>query len=294
MKTSSTFRLRRSLRRMKFLLKDSPLTLERRGQELIGRMGAWKMRQCVKFYPADSQTVPMAFAEPEELRCGGAILYLHGGGYCCGGPEYAGSFGAVLAQETGAKVLCPAYRLAPEHRFPAAVEDALEAYRLLLDTFSPEKIAVTGESAGGGLSYALCSAAKEHGLPLPGGIAVISPWTDLTLSGASMETLRDTDPALSPERLQLFARSYTDTPVHPLASPLFGDLSGLPESRIFVGSDEILLDDALRLHAALLSAGSASRITVHEDLWHGYLLYGLEEAKADMDDYCKFLSEVTK
>ena len=235
-----------------------------------------------------------ALIEPKQLRCGGVILYLHGGGYCCGELEYAKGFGAVLAHETGAKVFCPAYRLAPEHRFPAALEDALEAYRLLLDTYAPEKIALTGESAGGGLSYALCVAAKERGLPLPGGIAVISPWTDLTLSGASMETLQESDPALTPQRLQLFSKSYTDTPIHPFASPLYADLSALPESRIFVGSDEILLDDALRLHEALLRHGAKSHITVAPGMWHGYLLYGLEEAKEDMTEYCKFLTEVTQ
>ena len=286
--------LRRSLRKLKFLLKNKPLSAERRGQDLIGRIGYKKLRNQVHFTELSFGRITVPVATPANLRCDGMILYLHGGGYCCGGREYAKGFGAVLANETGAKVLCPAYPLAPEHRFPAALTDTLELYQQLCKSFDPQKIALVGESAGGGLSYALCIAAKERDLPLPGGIAVISPWTDLTFSGESIRTNRDSDPSISLERLQFFAASYTDTPNTPRVSPLFGDLSGLPESRIFVGGDEILLDDSLRLHKKLLSQGCKSRLTVAQDMWHGYLLYGMEETRQDMDDLCRFLTEVTQ
>ncbi len=291
--TPDPSRIRRSLRKLKLLLKNKPLSVERRGQELVGHIGYRKLRGHVHFTEMQFGHFSVAAAEPENLRCSGIILYLHGGGYCCGGQEYAKGFGAVLANATGARVLCPAYPLAPEHRFPAALEDMLELYELLCRSFDPKKIALAGESAGGGLIYALCIAARDRGLPLPGGIAVISPWTDLTFSGSSVQKNREADPSLSLERLRFFAAAYTDTPKDPLVSPLFGELSGFPESRIFVGGDEILLDDALRLHEKLLSQGSKSRLTVAPDMWHGYLLYGMEESGQDMDDFCRFLTEVT-
>ena len=160
-----------------------------------------------------------------------SILYLHGGGYTCGGLDYALGFGSTLADESGAKVFCAAYRLAPEAPFPAAVEDALESYRYLLDKgYAPKKICLCGESAGGGLCFSLCLRLKELGLPLPGSVIAISPWTDLTLSGESFRTNLERDVSLSQEQLAFYTRCYTQEPQTPLASPLFGDLTGLPPS----------------------------------------------------------------
>lgn len=219
----------------------------------------------------------------------GNILYLHGGGYCTGGMEYAAWFGKFIAAATGARTLCPAYRLAPESPFPAALEDALATYRFLLENNPDEKIALMGESAGGGLCYALCLKLKEENLPQPEGVVALSPWTDLTLSGESYQYNRERDPSLSYEKLVVFSKSYTDRPEQPLCSPLFGDLKGLPESLIYVGGSEILLDDSRRMRDALEKAGCRVRLTEAEDMWHVYLFYNLRRYRDHILEISEFL-----
>ena len=168
-------------------------------------------------------------------------------------------------------------------------DDALEAYRYLLETYPGETICLAGESAGGGLLYALCLKAKELGLPQPAGLVALSPWTDLSLSGGSFGYNRDADPSLTKEKLAIFAGSYTDRPTDPFCSPLFGELSGLPESRIYVGGDEILLEDAVRMDAALRAAGCLSELTVAEGFWHAYVLYGIRSRRKDVQAICEFV-----
>lgn len=230
---------------------------------------------------------------PSRNRIPGTVLYLHGGGYCTGGTEYAAWFGKLIAAVTGARTYCPAYRLAPEHPFPAAPEDALAAYRRLLEKYPGEKIVLAGESAGGGLCYALCLRLKEEGLPMPDGIAVLSPWTDLTLSGASYAYNREKDPSLTREKLQLFADCYTADadPRDPLCSPQFGELGGLPDSLILAGGDEILLDDARSLAEALEAAGCRARLTVAQDMWHAYLFYNLRRHRPHVREAAEFVRE---
>ncbi|MBP3728961.1 MAG: alpha/beta hydrolase [Lachnospiraceae bacterium] len=227
---------------------------------------------------------------PSKGRIPGSVLYLHGGGYCTGGLEYATWFGKLTAATVGARTLCPAYRLAPENPYPAAVEDALKAYRYLLETYPEEKIVLFGESAGGGLCYALCLKLKEEGLPQPEGIVAASPWTDLTLSGESYGYNKEKDPSLNREKLKLFAESYGAGCLRePCCSPLFGDLSGLPESRIYVGGNEILLDDAVWMQKALEGAGCSAVLTVAEEMWHVYLFYNLRKFRGHILEIAEFL-----
>lgn len=218
---------------------------------------------------------------PEKSAAPGSLLYLHGGGYCEGDLEYAGWFGKLIASDVKVRTLCPAYRLAPEDPFPAALEDALAAYRFLLERYPEEKICLIGESAGGGLCYALCLKLKEVGLPLPAGIVTVSPWTDLTQSGASYEFNREKDPSMTREKLDTFAAAYTDDPTNPLCSPLFGDLRGMPPGQIYAGGDEIMLEDARRMHYALEKAGAASVLTVAPGFWHAYVFYFFRSRKED-------------
>ena len=182
----------------------------------------------------------------------GTVLYFHGGGYALGSAAASVNLAADVARRAGTTVYTVDYRLAPEHPFPAAVDDALAAYRGLLDRgVPPESIAVSGESAGGGLALALLIAIKEAGLPQPTAAAVLSPWADLTQSGRSYRTKAALDPALTREALSTRADDYlagTD-PRSRLASPLFADLRGLPPLLIQTGTFEILLDDAVRLAA---------------------------------------------
>ena len=285
--------IRSQLNILKKMLSVLSLPTLRRGQNKIGEMMEAKFREQVIRKDHAFDRFDAAWCIPRDERRQGVILYLHGGGYTCGGLEYALGFGSMLAVRSAAKVFCGGYRLAPEHPFPAAVEDALICYRYLLDKgYSPAHITLCGESAGGGLCYSLCMELKRLGLPMPAGIIAISPWADLTQSGGTMESNRENDPSMSKETLDFFAKNYTDTPEAPLASPLFGDLTGMPPSLIFAGGDEILLSDAQRLHEKLLSAGCRSRLWVKEERWHAYLLYGLREDEKDLDAINAFLSAV--
>lgn len=279
------------LAHMKPLLTNCSLEALRKGQNALGELmrAAEHARVLVKRH--DFPAFSAAWVLPEDLRREGVVLYLHGGGYTCGGLEYALGFGSVLADKCGVRVFCAAYRLAPENRFPAAVEDAAAAYRCLLESgYPPEQISFCGESAGGGLCFSLCLYLRQQGLPLPGSIVAISPWTDLTGSGESYETNRDRDVSMSEDQLAFFARCYTDTPEDPLASPLLGDLSGMPPSLIFAGGDELLLSDAQRLCGVLRDRGCVSRLIVRPDRWHAYVLYGLEEDREDLAAINSFLS----
>ncbi|MFJ9714116.1 alpha/beta hydrolase fold domain-containing protein [Streptomyces sp. NPDC101234] len=192
-------------------------------------------------------TVDAPGSDPDRV-----LLYFHGGAYAIGSAADAAGLAADVSRRCGARAVCIDYRLAPEHPFPAAVDDAVAAYRGLLDQGVPaERIAFVGESAGGGLTVATMVAARDAGLPRPASAAVFSPWADLTVSGASATRKAHLDPALTPEALRTRARDYLGptTGTEPLASPIFADLTELPPLLIQVGSHEILLDDALRLAA---------------------------------------------
>lgn len=243
-------------------LPAAPLRWPGRGRRLWGFSFAGVITKRFVWKMQDFPGFPACRISPRNQTPSGRILYLHGGGYTCGGLEYAKGFGSVLASITGAEVLCPAYRLAPEHPFPAGLEDGLTAYKSLLEQEGP--VVLCGESAGGGLIYALCLLAKTEGLPLPAGLIGISPWTDLTASGSSYETNRDRDPSITLEQLDFFASCYTTCRDNPLASPLFGDFTGFPPSLLFVGGDEILLDDSRLLHEKLLASGCSSTLRLHQ------------------------------
>ena len=272
------------------LLGSCKLETIRKGQNKIGEMMEARYRAQVLVREHTFSRFEGAWVLPKDVRRQGVILYLHGGGYTCGDLEYAKGFGAALAVQCGVNVFCAAYRLAPEAPFPAALEDALEAYRYLLDKgYPPEHITLCGESAGGGLCYSLCLKLREQELPMPAGIIALSPWTDLTASGESYEKNRETDPSMTAGMLDFFASCYTDDRTDPLVSPLFGALEGMPPSLIFVGGDEIMRSDAEELHRKLLRAGCVSSLTVTPERWHAYLLYGLEEDQKDFAAMNRFL-----
>lgn len=285
--------IRAQLRKLIRAAAGEPISVERMAQDFLGAI-MQKTAHCeILSQEASFDGFKAAMLSPAMPERDGAVMYVHGGGYCCGDIGYAKGFGTMLASEAMVRVFCPAYRLAPEYPFPAALVDAMACYRYLLKTFSPDKIVLTGESAGGGLIYSMCMQAKLEGLPMPGGLIAMSPWTDLSCSGASFEKNEDIDPSLTRSRLQMFASCYSSELANPLVSPLFGDLSGLPESLIFVGGDEILLDDAAVMHKNLLAAGCKSRLTVAPEMWHAYVLYGLKERRQDMDDIVEFVRRVT-
>ena len=286
--------VRSQLNFFKPFVANCSLEVTRKGQDKLGELmtALHKREVLVKEHPF--ARFQGAWVMPKDQRRTGVILYLHGGGYTCGSLEYAKGFSSVLAAECGVRVFCAAYRLAPEHRYPAALEDALEAYQYLLKKgYAGHQILLCGESAGGGLIYALCLKLKALGLPLPCGLIGISPWTDLTGSGRSYEENREVDPSMSPELLQFYAKCYTDDPADPLCSPLFGDVTGFPPSLLFVGGDEVMLDDTRLLHEKLLKSGCRSKMIVAPERWHAYVLYCLSEnMPQDFETINRFMDKV--
>ena len=269
------------------------LEVTRKGQDKLGELMSALHKREVLIRDHDFERFQGAWVMPKDERRSGVVLYLHGGGYTCGSLDYAKGFAATLASECGVRVFCAAYRLAPENPYPAAVEDALTAFDYLLKKgYASHQILLCGESAGGGLIYALSLKLKQLGRELPCGLIGISPWVDLTGSGASYETNRDNDPSLTQELLEFYAKCYTQNPTDPLCSPVRGDLTGLPPSLLFAGGDEILLDDARTLHDRLKAAGCRSKLFIAPGRWHAYVLYCLQEnMEQDMEEINRFLTQ---
>lgn len=226
------------------------------------------------------------------------LVYFHGGGYTFGGLDSHRDIAWRLAQASRMRVLVVDYRLAPEHPFPAALEDATNCYRWLIDEgYSPSKLAIGGDSAGGGLSVALLINARNLGLPLPAAGILLSPWTDLSMSGDSIRTNAAADPMLSGEILEKMAAYYLGKRDRraPLASPLFGDLSGLPPVMVQVGSMEVLKSDAERLAARIRDAHGEVHIEVWPAVFHVFQVFAarVPEGKQAIAKLGEFLVKKT-
>lgn len=231
---------------------------------------------------------------PRHAATRRTILYLHGGGFVMGSFRTHRGISGRLARGVCARVVTPNYRLAPEHPYPCALDDAAAAYFALLDGgVAPGRIAVAGDSAGGNLAFALMLRLKADGAPLPAALVGLSPFVDMTGSGASMSGNAALDPFLDAVRLPDVVQAYAPgcDPVDPLLSPLFGDLVGLPPCFIQCGGDEILLDDATRMHAALIAAGVVSELEVWPGMPHVWQAFArlLPEGRAALNSVASFL-----
>ena len=306
--------MKRQLEFVKPIADNASLEFSRSFQDRIGRFMQFRRRRNIVVSNQRYSDIPGALIIPKEELFSGVILYLHGGGYTCGSIDYARGVATILSSECGMRVFCLEYPLAPENPYPAALDSAEESYLALLKHgYSKKDIIIAGESAGGGLAYALVQRIKEKGLAMPAGIIAISPWCDLTLSGDSYVHNHEEDPSLTKNRLRYFADCYigavkdstakpkpnlkqTDEMIeakkNPYVSPLFADLRGLPPSIIFVGGDEIMLSDSITMHEKLLEAGVKSQLIVKEGMWHGYLLYSLKSCKTDFSSMCDFIRGV--
>lgn len=230
---------------------------------------------------------------PSGAAIAPVILYFHGGGYVQGSSVSHRHLTSRLALAAKARVLSVDYALAPEAPFPAAVEDALKAYRWLIASgVEPQAIAFGGDSAGGGLTVATLIAARDKGLPMPAAAVAISPWTDLTCETETYKTRADADPMIDQAGIKSIAAAYLNgaDARDPLASPNFGELTGLPPMLIHVGSDEVLLDDAITLHKRARACGVEAEIEEWDGMihvWHAFyqMLPEGERAIERLGDY---------
>jgi acetyl esterase/lipase len=240
----------------------------------------------------DGEWISPANAPPDR-----AVLYFHGGGFRIGSVASHRNLIAQIADTSGCRVLAINYRLAPEHRFPAALDDALAAYGWMLDgRFRPENIALAGDSAGGNLVLAAMLALRERGLPLPVAGTLMSPWTDLVASGASYVSRAEVDPIHQRSMILALAKNYLGErgdPCDPLVSPVYADLKGLPPLLIQVGNRETVLDDSTMFADKARDAGVDVELQVWDGMIHVFQMFGaqLPEAHQAIAAIAKFLNQ---
>jgi acetyl esterase/lipase len=232
----------------------------------------------------------------EEIKKDRVILYFHGGGYAHGSEKNYRLILGEMIKETGINTFSFDYRLAPEHPYPAAFEDAIKAYDFLIgEGVRGKDMIFAGDSAGGGLAFATALYLKDKDMELPGKILVMSPWTDLACTGNSIQKNAKTELFVPEKLLKEYSNGYVgkEDSRNPYISPLYGDLQGLPDSYINVGSHETLLDDSTRFHEKLLQSGVKSKLSVGEGLFHCYPLFALalDEAAEEFERMHRFILE---
>lgn len=225
------------------------------------------------------------------------ILYCHGGGYSTGSSIYARTLTTKLAASTSMDVLCFDYRLAPEHPYPAATEDAMKIWNyLMLLGYGARDIIVAGDSAGGNLALSLVLQLKEQKRLLPRGLILMSPWTDLTSSGKSHISKAAIDPVLNAGYLQEMIANYAkeEELTNPYISPLFGNFEGFPPTYIQVGDNEILLNDATRLHKKMVKENVSVKIDIFKGMWHVFQMSPFKTALEAMDKNAEFIYDICR
>lgn len=242
-------------------------------------------------------SLPAEWVRPEHGVAGHTvILYCHGGGYTCGQLGYARILASKLALHTGFDVLSFEYRLAPEDPYPAALEDAVAAWdHLMYRGVGARQVIVAGDSAGGNLALELALTLKANGRLLPRGLILMSPWTDMTCSGASHTECLELDPMLTPEYLTALRQAYAGPDADwslPCYSPLFADLRGLPPALIQVGSHELLRSDSEELHAAFQRQEVYSRLEVYDECWHVFQQVPVPQAARAMESISRFVQQI--
>ena len=258
----------------------------RKGFEMLA--GIFPVAADIKRESASANGVPGEWITAPNSTDATTILYLHGGGYTIGSVNTHADMVSRICRASGARALSLDYRLAPEHPFPAAIEDATKAYRWLLGQgIRPESIVISGDSAGGGLTAATLLELKKSGDPLPGAAVLLSPWTDLDETGDSMKTRAEVDPMIQVDPAKTMAKLYAGKAAltDPLVSPLYGDYSGLPPILIQVGDAEVLLDDSTRYAERAKAAGVDVTLEVFDEMIHVFQIFAatLPEAQQAID-----------
>ena len=276
---------------------EGPPTVEAIRVRFAALMATMIVPDQLRTTPVTLGTRPALLVEPTDGPRPGTILYFHGGSNMFGSPETALSLTGNLVARTGLRALSVDYRLAPEHPFPAGVEDALSAYRALLDRGEdPSAIAFAGDSAGGGHAVTTCLAARDAGLPVPAAIVAFSPGLDYTRTGASIDAKDGIDPILTRETLRYTGAMYLagQDPHQPLLSPAtLADLTGFPPLLLQAGTNEVLLDDSTRLAARARAAGVDVILDITADVPHVFQTYAgvLDEADEALDRAALFLTQ---
>ena len=269
---------------------DTPLDERRAAMERIDRLPRPRR---MDYQDTVVGGVPAILATPTRVPVERHIVYLHGGGYVVGSPRTHIAFAARLARRAHAAVSVVDYRLAPEHPYPAAIDDCVAAYRGVIESVDPALVTIAGDSAGGGATLATLRALRDGGDPLPSAAYLISPWTDLTGRGETTRTKAHVDPMIEASWLVTVAEQYAaGRPLDdPGVSPLYADLAGLPPLLVQVGSDEVLLSDSTRLVARARAAGTAADLDVRDGMWHVYQAFAemMPEATAAVIEAAAFI-----
>lgn len=275
----------------------TPLPVAQMRDNFAALMAMFPVPSGVRRTPTELAGRPAVLVEPEGDHRGGTILYFHGGSSALGSPETAMVLTASLVVRTGVRAISLDYRLAPEHPFPAGLEDCLAAYRALLDDgIDPASIVFAGDSAGGGLTVTTCLAARDAGLPLPAAIAAFSPGLDHTRSGDTMHSKEGIDPFFTFEGMTHTGEMYLagQDPHQPLLAPaVYADLTGFPPILLQVGTNELLLDDSVRLAARAKDAEVDVILDVTSDVPHVFQAFTgtLDEADQALDRAALFLTQ---
>lgn len=283
----------RAIRRMLplFIAPENASLERQRGH--LERAGKVPRPRDYTYYDVVIGGIPGIRSEPKKRHANRHILFLHGGGYMLGSAASHTGIAARLAVKARAAVTTINYRLAPEHRFPAAIDDSVAAAKAIIDEFGAGNVAIVGDSAGGGATIATMCALRDEGHAVASCAFVMSPWTDLTASGKSMRTKADIDPMITDALLQSCADSYLgDTAAdNPKASPLFADLTGLAPLLIHVGAHEMLLNDSTRLAESAFNARVNVEIKVWPEMWHVFQAFVgfMPEANLSMQEGADFI-----
>jgi len=287
-------RLTRALLRLRTRFRKPGAPMAERRARLDRMGGGIAAAHGVRIVPDKVDGLYAEWLIPEGAAEDETVLYLHGGAYTAGSCASHRNAVSHIARAGGIRLLMPEYRLAPEHPFPAALEDGLAAYRWLLERGAdPRKVILAGDSAGGGLALAVMVAARDEGTPLPGAAALISAWTDLAATGGSLKSRNDKDPWFDADEIAPMARNYhQDTePRHPLVSPLYAALEGLPPLMLQVGDHEVLLNDSTRLAEKAREAGVDVTLRVWPGMWHVWHFFvgRMPEAKQAILEMAAFM-----
>ena len=279
--------------RKTFQSEDNMVEVWRKGLDTI--TAALMLPEDVKTENFDIRGIPAKWISTPETIQDRVLYFLHGGGHVSGSIKTHQDFAARLSRIAKARVIMIDYRLAPEHPFPAGLEDAVKAYKWLVDEekTTPKNIIIGGDSAGGNLALTTLLKLRELNMELPAAVVLISPWTDMLGTGESMVTKADVDPFISPIACEFFSQLYArDRDVrNPLISPLYADLMGLPPLFIQVGTAEVLLDDSIRLAKRAKAIGVEVELDVWEDMIHDFAMFAavVPESQQGIESIGKFL-----